>query len=237
MFSLKSGKTTLACSLALFGCSTSNNLDNQGLAPLNQPRAASESTIAQWVDSNILAPEGLSLEQDNIRYLSGKADLNSDGAAEHFVLIQDRYFCGSGGCTAVIFDNQGNIISQMSVVKPPVLLAESTSNGWRDFMVWSNGAFRLMKSSGDSYPTNPSLEPEVDRNASQQAAMAKVEETELYQQDGYDIAPSRATKIWAPSSIYHFTFKHYGDPRAVYHAQVDMASGVVEISHNAVPAK
>ncbi|PSU13930.1 hypothetical protein C9J03_03210 [Photobacterium gaetbulicola] len=137
----------------------------------------------------------------------------------------------------MIFDNQGNIISQMSVVKPPVLLAESTSNGWRDFMVWSNGAFRLMKSSGDSYPTNPSLEPEVDRNASQQAAMAKVEETELYQQDGYDIAPTRATKIWAPSSIYHFTFKHYGDPRAVYHAQVDMASGVVEISHNAVPAK
>ncbi|WP_052260989.1 hypothetical protein [Photobacterium gaetbulicola] len=216
------------------GCSPTGNLSSSDFTSLSQPvSTANENTIAKWIDNKILAPEGLSLEQDNIRYLSGSTDLNKDGIAEHFVLIQNSYFCGSGGCSAVIFDNTGNIISQMSIVKPPVLLADSTNNGWRDFMVWSNGAFRLMKYNGSTYPTNPSLEPEVDRDASQHAAMSKVMETELYQQDGYDLEPlnpiAAPSAIWAPANVYGFSFKHYGDPQAIYHAQVDMASGKVEI--------
>ena len=210
----------------MIGCSGSSSIRQPNTASQN---SLNENTVAQWVDTQILAPEGLSLEQDNIRYLTGHSDLNNDGSAEHFVLIQNSYFCGSGGCTAVIFDNSGNIISQMSVVKPPVLLADSTSNGWQDFMVWSNGAFRLMAYDGSSYPTNPSLEPEVDRSASQHVAMAKVEETDLYQQDGYEITPSEPTEIWAPASVYHFTFKHYGDPQAIYHAEVNLNNGEVTI--------
>ena len=210
----------------MIGCSGSSSIRQPNTASQN---SLNENTVAQWVDTQILAPEGLSLEQDNIRYLTGHSDLNNDGSAEHFVLIQNSYFCGSGGCTAVIFDNSGNIISQMSVVKPPVLLADSTSNGWQDFMVWSNGAFRLMAYDGSSYPTNPSLEPGVDRSASQHVAMAKVEETDLYQQDGYEITPSEPTEIWAPASVYHFTFKHYGDPQAIYHAEVNLNNGEVTI--------
>ena len=229
MSKLKYGVLSLFGALFLIGCSPSSKLSSSGSPSLSQPVTVSENTIAQWVDSKILAAEGLSLKQDNIRYLTGNADLNRDGSAEHFVLIQNSYFCGSGGCTAIIFDNTGNIISQMSVVKPPVLLADSTSNGWQDFMVWSNGAFRLMKYNGNSYPTNPSVEPEIDRNASQQTAMEKVADTELYQQDGYDLEPLNSSAIWAPASIYRFTFKHYGDPQAVYHAQVDAKSGSVDI--------
>ncbi|MGF1735710.1 hypothetical protein [Photobacterium satsumensis] len=228
MFNRELGKICLFSSLLLIGCSATKSVDSNSRASANQ--TVNASIIAQWVDDSILAPEGLSLEQDNIRYLTGSADLNNDGVAEHFVLIQDSYFCGSGGCTAAIFDQTGNIISQMSVVKPPVLLTDSTSNGWQDFMVWSNGAFRLMKYNGSSYPTNPSLAPEVDRNASQQAALAKVMETELYQQDGYDITASEISEIWASANVYEFTFKHYGDPHAVYHAKVDLKNRTVDIN-------
>ncbi|PSU33694.1 hypothetical protein [Photobacterium lutimaris] len=231
MFNRELGKICLFSSLLLIGCSATKSVDSNSRASANQ--TVNASIIAQWVDDSILAPEGLSLEQDNIRYLTGSADLNNDGVAEHFVLIQDSYFCGSGGCTAAIFDQTGNIISQMSVVKPPVLLTDSTSNGWQDFMVWSNGAFRLIKNNGVSYPSNPSLEPSIDRTANQQSAMAKVIETELYQQDGYDITPFKTLKIWAPANVYDFTFKHYGDPHAVYHADVDMTSGKVDIKATA----
>lgn len=227
MFNRELGKICLFSSLLLIGCSATKSVDSNSRASANQTSA---SNIAQWVDDSILAPEGLSLEQDSIRYLTGSADLNNDGVAEHFVLIQDNYFCGSGGCTAIIFDQTGDIISQMSVVKTPILLADSTSNGWQDFMVWSNGAFRLMKYNGSSYPTNPSLAPEVDRGASQQAALKKVMETELYQQDGYDITASEISEIWASADVYEFTFKHYGDPHAVYHAAVDLKNGTVDIN-------
>ena len=226
MFKLEYRYLVLLCAVFMIGCSGSSSIRQPNTASQN---SSNENTVAQWVDTKILAPEGLSLKQDNIRYLTGHTDLNNDGYAEHFILIQNSYFCGSGGCTAVIFDNSGNIISQMSVVKPPVLLADSTSNGWQDFMVWSNGAFRLMAYDGSSYPTNPSLEPEVDRSASQHVAMAKVEETDLYQQDGYEITPSEPTEIWAPASVYHFTFKHYGDPQAIYHAEVNLNNGEVTI--------
>ncbi|MGR5063346.1 hypothetical protein [Photobacterium sp. DNB22_13_2] len=231
MFNHELGKICLISTLLLIGCSTTKDVNSISNAP--ELQVVSDSKIAEWVDNSILAPQGLSLAQDNIRYLKGSADLNRDGFAEHFILIQDSYFCGTGGCTAVIFDNKGNILSQMSVVKTPVLLVESSSNGWQDFMVWSNGAFRLMKNNGVSYPSNPSLEPSIDRVANQQAAMAKVIETELYQQDGYDIIPFETLKIWAPANIYDFTFKHYGDPHVVYHADVDMTSGKVDIKATA----
>ncbi|NMS24974.1 hypothetical protein HKB34_30780, partial [Vibrio parahaemolyticus] len=105
-------------------------------------------------------------------------------------LLQDRYFCGSGGCAAYMFDNEGNVINRMSVTRTPIVLADSYSNGWQDFIVWSNGSYRLMSYNGEAYPSNPSLEPKVDRDANQQAAIANVMATELYQQDGYDILPA-----------------------------------------------
>lgn len=227
MFKLKYRYLALLGAVFMIGCSGSSSIRQPNTSSQS---SSNENTVAQWVDTQILAPEGLSLEQDKIRYLTGSTDLNNDGSAEHFVLIQNSYFCGSGGCTAVIFDNSGNIISQMSVVKSPVLLADSTSNGWQDFMVWSNGAFRLMAYDGNTYPNNPSLEPAIDRKAGQQAAIEKVAEAEIYQQDGYEITPSEPTEIWAPASVYHFTFKHYGDPQAIYHAEVDAKKGTVDIN-------
>mgnify|MGYP001230998756 CR=1 FL=1 len=220
-------------SLTIVGCSTTKNMPNK-TSSSSPSASASENTIATWVDTNILAPEGLSLAQDKVRYLTGSADLNGDGTAEHIVLIQDQYFCGSGGCTAVMFDNEGNVINRMTVVKTPVVLADSYSNGWQDFIVWSNSAHRLMSYNGESYPSNPSLEPTANRDANRQSAIANVMATELYQQDGYDIMPSEATELWTPANVYYFTFKHYGDPDYNYQAAVDMTTGDVDIEAIAI---
>lgn len=227
------GGLFLLSSLTLIGCSTSENISKSTSSPSSSV-SASENTIASWVDNSILASEGLSLTQDKIRYLTGSADLNSDGTAEHIVLMQDLYFCGSGGCTAVMFDNEGNVINRMTVVKTPVVLADSYRNGWQDFIVWSNGAHRLMSYNGESYPSNPSLEPTVNRDENRQSAIANVMATELYQQDGFDIMPSESKELWIPANVYHFTFKHYGDPDNIYQAVVDMTNGDVDIEAIAI---
>jgi hypothetical protein len=218
-------------SLTLIGCSSTDGIstDNADSQASVEVKSADAATIATWIDQSVLMPQGLSLETDKIRYMTGSADLNSDGTAEHFVLLQDRYFCGSGGCAAYMFDNSGKVINRMSVTRTPVVLADSFSNGWQDFIVWSNGAYRQMSFNGESYPSNPSLEPKVDRDTNVQAAIAYVMATELYQQDGYDILPADDKEIWTPANIYHFTFKHYGDPHSVYQATVNMDSGNVDI--------
>ncbi|CAH1589238.1 hypothetical protein [Vibrio rotiferianus] len=218
-------------SLTLIGCSSTEGIstDNADSQASVEVKSADAATIATWIDQSVLMPQGLSLETDKIRYMTGSADLNSDGSAEHFVLLQDRYFCGSGGCAAYMFDNSGKVINRMSVTRTPVVLADSFSNGWQDFIVWSNGAYRQMSFNGESYPSNPSLEPKVDRDTNVQTAIAYVMATELYQQDGYDILPADDKEIWTPANIYHFTFKHYGDPHSVYQATVNIDSGDVGI--------
>ncbi|MGR5193965.1 hypothetical protein [Vibrio rotiferianus] len=218
-------------SLTLIGCSSTDGIstDNADSQASVEVKSADTATIATWIDQSVLMPQGLSLETEKIRYMTGSADLNSDGSAEHFVLLQDRYFCGSGGCAAYMFDNSGKVINRMSVTRTPVVLADSYSNGWQDFIVWSNGAYRQMSFNGESYPSNPSLEPKVDRDTNVQAAIAYVMATELYQQDGYDILPADDKEIWTPANIYHFTFKHYGDPHSVYQATVNIDSGDVDI--------
>jgi len=213
--------------LGVIGCSST---ENQHSTTLHEPVAASdESTIQSWVENRILSPEGLAASEYVPRYLVGRADLNSDGALEYLVLMQDRYFCGSGGCSAYIFDQAGQVVHRMTVVKAPVLLADSYRNGWQDFVVWSNGAYRLMSHNGDSYPSNPSLEPKVDISDAIQAAMNQVVSTELYQQDGYDIQREEPSQLWVPSYEFHFTFKHYGDPQSLYYALVDMRNNTLEI--------
>ncbi|TMX31382.1 hypothetical protein DA096_23035 [Vibrio rotiferianus] len=218
-------------SLTLIGCSSTDGIstDNADSQASVEVKSADAASIATWIDQSVLMPQGLSLETEKIRYMTGSADLNSDGSAEHFVLLQDRYFCGSGGCAAYMFDNSGKVINRMSVTRTPVVLADSYSNGWQDFIVWSNGAYRQMSFNGESYPSNPSLEPKVDRDTNVQAAIAYVMATELYQQDGYDILPADDKEIWTPANIYHFTFKHYGDPHSVYQATVNIDSGDVDI--------
>ncbi|GAB7227682.1 hypothetical protein VrSk94_13640 [Vibrio rotiferianus] len=218
-------------SLTLIGCSSTDGIstDDADSQVSVEVKSADAATIATWIDQSVLMPQGLSLETDKIRYMTGSADLNSDGSAEHFVLLQDRYFCGSGGCAAYMFDNSGKVLNRMSVTRTPVVLADSFSNGWQDFIVWSNGAYRQMSFNGESYPSNPSLEPKVDRDTNVQAAIAYVMATELYQQDGYDILPADDKEIWTPANIYHFTFKHYGDPHSVYQATVNIDSGDVDI--------
>lgn len=216
-------------SLSLVGCSSWDSTSTETQLSEAGVNQASPEMISSWVETQILSPAGLSLEEDNIRYLTGNANLNSDGSAEHIVLMQGRYFCGSGGCTGFLFDNNGKLINNMSVVKTPVVLANSYSHGWQDFMVWSNGSYRLMSFNGEAYPSNPSLEPAVNRDADIQAAIANVMASELYQQDGYDIQPAQVSELWTPANVYYFTFKHSGDSDRIYRARVDMNSGDVKI--------
>ncbi len=91
-------------------------------------------------------------------------DLNGDGNEELLVQLD---WCGSGGCTLLVFENhqqQWRFNSRITLVKSPVLLGQQTSHGWRDliFNVSGGGATaaqHVMQYTGVSYPINPSMAP------------------------------------------------------------------------------
>lgn len=161
--------------------------------------------------------------------LEGDADLNQDGFAEHMVLKQGRDDCGSGGCTAFLYDGQQRQIVRMTVVRPPILVVQNLNHGWHDLIVWSNGAYRLMQHDGQSYPSNPSLAPEFDRNKIIQQIFKRVQAMPVYQEDGHSLRYVEPKTLLAPAERYQFLFDHHGDPHHLYQITVLGVEGKLKL--------
>ena len=117
---------------------------------------------------------GSSFSSKNFFYSQDVAfvDLNDDGKQE-LVLVDYNGYCNSDGCSMVVYDpaspKEKKILS-LSEANSPLILLDKKVNGWRDFLVKSNLAFRLISNintnpinlndSDDSYnlpsyPSNP----------------------------------------------------------------------------------
>ncbi len=88
-------------------------------------------------------------------------DLNSDGQPDAIVLLTDAGWCGSGGCTMLVFrgTRQGFVlISSSTITSPPVRVLPETSRGWKTLIVYAKGVGDvLMPFNGARYPSNPSM--------------------------------------------------------------------------------
>jgi hypothetical protein len=90
------------------------------------------------------------------KFIFFEYDLNDDGKKEIFVGHTGPYFCGSGGCTIYLLDNQGNDITQFAVSRD-IVIDHKKTNGYKDLFIYSGGKFRIAKFNGKTYPTNPSI--------------------------------------------------------------------------------
>lgn len=93
-------------------------------------------------------------------------DLNSDGLQDAFIYLNDRNWCGSGGCTALIFKGTASGLSFLSktmIVNKPIIVSSAKSFGWFNLIVNTGGIGSvLLKSDGNKYPLNPSVQPTID---------------------------------------------------------------------------
>jgi len=96
------------------------------------------------------------------QFLLQEADLNNDGKDELFVGLTGPYFCGSGGCTFLLLDQRGKLITKFTVSDYPVFVDTTVTRGWEDLLVQSRGKFHRLKFSGTKYPGNPSVAPVID---------------------------------------------------------------------------
>ncbi|MEP0911820.1 hypothetical protein NDI45_12945 [Leptolyngbya sp. GB1-A1] len=110
---------------------------------------------------------------ESMRYTYNRVDLNDDGAPEALVYLMGSYTCGSGGCTMLILEPAGQsyeMVSRMTLVNPPVVIAQDTTAGWKDLMIFVEGGgatphYARLQFDGSSYPSNPSIAPPVTSEA------------------------------------------------------------------------
>ena len=102
------------------------------------------------------------INETSRKFIFFEYDLNDDGKKEILVGLTGSYFCGSGGCTQYILDNQGNVISKFTVADSPVIINTHKSSGWKDLIIYSAGKNRLVQFNGKKYPSNPSLQAEFN---------------------------------------------------------------------------
>lgn len=125
------------------------------------------------------SPDNEALEEAVLRYvlpftvdLGGTtwkttwADLNGDDHPDALVYISGPDWCGSGGCTLLVFEaitgpdaaELGPLVpvAEISLVHGPVLVGDDSTAGWRQLAVRDlDDALRLLCFDGETYPGSP----------------------------------------------------------------------------------
>jgi hypothetical protein len=99
-------------------------------------------------------------------------DLNDDGIEDAVVLITNADYCGSGGCTFLVFTGVAEgykLVSSSTITRAPVFFLKEKHNGWHTLSVFlAGGSVKkgqvLMRFNGKKYPGNPSLQPRAKKS-------------------------------------------------------------------------
>ncbi|KFF06529.1 hypothetical protein [Flavobacterium reichenbachii] len=114
-------------------------------------------------DSNALTKE------DRFFYYEA-FDLNNDKKDEYFVGFSNPYFCGSGGCSGYILNNDGTLINAFTVTEFPIFVTTSTTEKFYNLLMKSGGVFHLIKMKNGKYPSNPSVQEKWKGEVTKEAA-------------------------------------------------------------------
>lgn len=95
------------------------------------------------------------------------ADLDADGVEDALVYLDGAAWCGSGGCTLLVFQAVDSTdvaelgaytpVAEISLMHGPVTLSPQRTHGWRDLLVQGeSGGWQRMAFDGETYPFSPS---------------------------------------------------------------------------------
>jgi hypothetical protein len=123
--------------------------------------SAAHSSAAEDVDAALRAHFRFTSAQLTPQHALAEIDLDGDGLQDAVVLLTDKEFCGSGGCTLEVFKGTHaglHFVSGTTLVLPPILVLPTKSHGWRTLITGSRyiGHARL-DFNGHRYPVSASL--------------------------------------------------------------------------------
>lgn len=95
------------------------------------------------------------------------ADVTGDGVDDALVYLESATWCGSGGCTLLVFEaitGEDDIAelgafrpaAEISLMHGSVQIATTTTNGWSDLIVEGDAGARVaLRFDGETYPASP----------------------------------------------------------------------------------
>ena len=98
------------------------------------------------------------LTKDDRFFYYDAFDLNNDKKNEYLVGFSNSYFCGSGGCSGYILNNNGTVINRFTVTDFPIYVTTSSTEKFYELIFESGGKFHLLKMKNGKYPSNPSVQ-------------------------------------------------------------------------------
>lgn len=110
------------------------------------------------------------IDQD-LRYSAASVSLDGGAKRQYLVYIASRWWCGSGGCAALLVEPQGvssfRVIERFTLARLPIRILPSKTHGWHDLtMPVAGGGIihrytALLRFNGQRYPSNPSMAPKL----------------------------------------------------------------------------
>ena len=102
------------------------------------------------------------------QYFAVTVSLHDDASLQEIVYLQNDGWCGSGGCTLLILNQQGysydyTVVSKIMGARPPVHVLSTETKGWHDLSVGVQGggivhAYEAkLRFNGRSYPISPTM--------------------------------------------------------------------------------
>ncbi len=76
------------------------------------------------------------------RYVYTRVDLNGDGAQEVFVYLLGSIFCGTGGCSLMLFtpSQEGyELVDNFPISRLPVIVSDERTSGWNNIVRLESG--------------------------------------------------------------------------------------------------
>jgi hypothetical protein len=137
-------------------------------APYFVPQSTDKQTannLKNFLINDFLKDDISLLEPNDRKFQFYKIDLNNDGNEEIFVRFMSSYFCGSGGCTFLLLDKYGDVITKFTVTRAPIFVETRKVNGWSLLLVKDAGVFKELVFENGSYPSNPSVLPKAPYDA------------------------------------------------------------------------
>lgn len=132
------------------------------------PQSTDQQTannLRNFLKNDYLKDDISFLEKKDRKFQFYKIDLNNDGSEEIFVRFISPYFCGSGGCTFLLLDKYGEIITRFTVTRAPIFVEKNKVNNWSILLVRDAGVLKELTFDNGSYPSNPSILPKAPYDA------------------------------------------------------------------------
>ncbi|WP_455169734.1 hypothetical protein [Aegicerativicinus sediminis] len=145
------------------------------------PEEESQEDIMAANIRNFLSRDYLKGDMDGLtekdrKFQYAAVDLNGDGKDEYFIRFMSPYFCGTGGCSMVLIDHEANVITEFTVMEPPMWVENEMVNGWKTILIRSGGELKALTFNNGTYPSNPSVVKKAPYDAASGSAYIMFDE-------------------------------------------------------------